>query len=190
MESPLYITFWSFLFFEQLFLGEGSFIQVYGVSGEDILLPCIFTAATNFSLQQLVITWQRTTSIIVVHSFYNEINHPEYQDPAFRGRTKLFLQEFRNGNASLRLKGATTSDMGNYTCFVIQEDGKGYIENLVELKLYDKPMVTGSDDNAALNRQRAICASGFISGVLVVLIGVGVGFSKMQKKIQSSDESE
>ncbi|XP_048410389.1 NACHT, LRR and PYD domains-containing protein 1 homolog isoform X2 [Stegostoma tigrinum] len=156
MESPLYITLWLFLFLQQPFLGEGSFIQILGVSGEDILLPCIFTVATKFSLQQLVITWQRTTSIKVVHSFYNEKNHPEYQDPAFRGRTKLFLQEFPNGNASLRLKRATTSDIGNYTCFVIQEDGKGYIENLVELKLYAMALLRNTVEDAVQVYQKYI----------------------------------
>ncbi|GCC30104.1 hypothetical protein chiPu_0008549 [Chiloscyllium punctatum] len=165
-------------------LGDGSFIQICGVLGEDILLPCTFTVASNFSLQQLVITWQRTVSLIVVHSYYNEKDHPEYQNPAFRGRTELFPKNFPSGNASLRLKEATTSDMGNYTCFVIQEDGKGYIENLVELKLYDKPLVIGNDDTAVLHRQRAICTLGFISGALIVLIGFRVGHSEMQKKKQ------
>ncbi|XP_038668161.1 nucleotide-binding oligomerization domain-containing protein 1-like [Scyliorhinus canicula] len=187
MENLLYITF---LFFQRLIFSEGSFSRVNGILGTDISLPCTFPVAVNFNLQDLVITWQRTASSIVVHSFYNEENHPEYQDSAFRGRTKLFPQEFPRGNAAVRLKGATMSDQGNYTCYVIQEDGKGYIEHLVELQLYEKPLVPGTDDkNPALERKNPEFLMAISGGILIVLITVGVGLCRKQKtKSQYPDE--
>ncbi|XP_072327271.1 protein NLRC3-like isoform X2 [Scyliorhinus torazame] len=186
MENLLCITF---LFFQRLIFSEGSFSQVNGVLGTDISLPCTFPVAVNFNLQDLVITWQRTAGSIVVHSFYSEENHPEYQDSAFKGRTKLFPQEFPIGNAAVRLKGATMSDQGNYTCYVIQEDGKGYIEHSVELELYEKPLVPGTDDkNPALEKIMPEFSIGISVGTLIALIVVGVGLYRKQKKSQYHDE--
>ncbi|XP_078091874.1 NACHT, LRR and PYD domains-containing protein 5-like [Mustelus asterias] len=189
MANPLCITLLSLLFLQQFLFGEGSSSRVNGVSGKDILLPCTFPIALNFRLKDLVITWQRTLSSIVVHSFYSVKNHPEYQDSAFRGRTELFPQEFHIGNATLRLKGATMSDQGNYTCFVIQQDGNGYLENVVELELYDEPLIPGIDDkNPALERKKIELPLGLSAGTLIILIAVGFGIRKKQNRKQQNPE--
>uniref|UniRef100_UPI00398F4BAF NACHT, LRR and PYD domains-containing protein 6-like n=1 Tax=Pristiophorus japonicus TaxID=55135 RepID=UPI00398F4BAF len=177
----------SLLLLQKPLLGEGFFSWAYGVLGEDVLLPCTFPAAARFNLQDLVVNWQRTDSHKVVHSFYSEVDHPEYQDLAFRGRTELFSSEFPKGNAALKLKGATASDRGNYTCYVVQEDGKGYIENTVELELLGTPQDTGTD------AKDPVWKKGLgITAVILVLIGVGtgvrVGIWELKKKQQDSDE--
>ncbi|XP_067861315.1 protein NLRC3-like isoform X2 [Heptranchias perlo] len=187
MAYPLSTSLLSLLFLQHPLLGDGSFSLAYGVSGEDILLPCTFPAAARFNLQDLVINWQQTHNHTVVHSFYSEVDHPEYQDPAFRGRTELFPREFPKGNAALKLKGATVSDTGNFTCYVIQEDGKGYIENMVELKVLGTPQVTGTDPkDPASESQNQKMGLGITAAILVVLVGVGVGIWKMKNKKQQN----
>ncbi|XP_067915501.1 NACHT, LRR and PYD domains-containing protein 1 homolog isoform X2 [Heterodontus francisci] len=190
MVNPLYSTQLSLLFLQQFLLGDGSLSRAYGILGEDTMLPCTFPAAAMFNLQDLVINWQRSDSRTVVHSFYSEENHSKYQDPAFRGRTELFPWEFPKGNASLKLKGVTVSDMGKYTCYVIQEDGKGFIENVVELKLHDKLLVTGTDvQNQPSEREKQRNRLIPFTVAMVVTIGLVVAFWKMRNvKQQDSDE--
>ncbi|XP_069060889.1 HERV-H LTR-associating protein 2 isoform X1 [Pleurodeles waltl] len=87
---------------------------VLGQVSEDVLLPCSFSPGEN-----IVIHWQRVTpSTIVVHSYYKGRDHPEKQDKQYLNRTHLFQSEFRNGNASLKLRNLKLDDEQQYICYV------------------------------------------------------------------------
>ncbi|XP_078521935.1 HERV-H LTR-associating protein 2 isoform X2 [Lissotriton helveticus] len=87
---------------------------VLGQVSEDVVLPCYFTPGEN-----IVIHWQRMTpSTTVVHSYYKGKDHPEKQDKQYLNRTHLFQNEFRNGNASLKLRNLRLDDEEEYICYV------------------------------------------------------------------------
>ncbi|KAF5890669.1 antigen like protein [Clarias magur] len=87
-----------------------------GVYGESVLLSCTFPVSGSWESDSSVITWQR--HLEVVHSFFHGRDHPEYQSARYAGRTSLFHQEMKNGNASLRLDRTTLEDAGEYTCSI------------------------------------------------------------------------
>ncbi|XP_072922974.1 NACHT, LRR and PYD domains-containing protein 1 homolog [Hemitrygon akajei] len=135
MDFTLERMLLAFVLFREFELGIGSFSRSYGKLNGDVLLPCTFTVSANLNMHNLIVTWQRTDTLAVVYSFYSGLEHPEHQAAEFRGRTQLFHWEFFNGNANLKLENVTLFDVGNYTCFVFEEEGSEHIENIVELRL-------------------------------------------------------
>ncbi|KAF5890670.1 antigen like protein [Clarias magur] len=87
-----------------------------GVYGESVLLSCTFPVSGSWESDSSVITWQR--HLEVVHSFFHGRDQPAYQSARYAGRTSLFHQEMKNGNASLRLDRTTLEDAGEYTCSI------------------------------------------------------------------------
>ncbi|XP_078271832.1 uncharacterized protein LOC144602578 [Rhinoraja longicauda] len=84
--------------------------------GEDALLEC--QKVPDTSLDVLEVRWFTTSPGSPVHLYTGGQDRPEVQDGAYRGRTELIREEFRRGNASLKLKRAKVSDAGNYTCSI------------------------------------------------------------------------
>ncbi|KAG7462124.1 hypothetical protein MATL_G00199330 [Megalops atlanticus] len=65
------------------------------------------------------VEWVRLqTTDRLVHLYQKRENRNEAQSPSYRGRTALFLEELKKGNASLRLTGVRGSDDGQYKCFI------------------------------------------------------------------------
>ncbi|XP_051889916.1 NACHT, LRR and PYD domains-containing protein 5-like [Pristis pectinata] len=171
----------------ELELGVGSFSRSYGILNKDILLPCTFPVTTSLDLNNLVITWQRTDTLTVVCTFYSGSDQPKHQDAAYRGRSQLFQSEFPKGNASLKLKSVSLSDVGNYTCFVFGDEEAAHIENIVELRLLDVLQFNGTDvTDAASERQRY----GLKSVVLLGSIAAGILIWQMKRKKQPDLEEK
>lgn len=84
--------------------------------GESVFLPCTFPVSGLWDAGSSVITWQR--DLEVVHSFIYGQEQPQYQSRRYAGRTGLFHQEMKKGNASLRLDRTTLEDAGEYTCSI------------------------------------------------------------------------
>uniref|UniRef100_A0A8C3HCG6 Ig-like domain-containing protein n=1 Tax=Chrysemys picta bellii TaxID=8478 RepID=A0A8C3HCG6_CHRPI len=87
--------------------------------GEDIILNCSFQSELNH--QPLNITWKKEEEEgphLLVHRYCSELDPLKTQDEAYRGRTQLYPERFREGNASLRLKNVQLADDGIYTCHV------------------------------------------------------------------------
>ncbi|XP_069765700.1 NACHT, LRR and PYD domains-containing protein 1 homolog isoform X2 [Narcine bancroftii] len=145
-------------------------------------MPCTFPSAAWVNLNNLVISWQRTYSQAVVHSFYSGLDHSEDQNPTYRGRSQLFLMELPKGNASIKLNAMSLSDVGNYTCYVVDEEGIFQVENTVELKLFD------------ITQQNGINGNGLIYVVgpagLIVLIAGGFLHWKIKNKKRPALEEE
>ncbi|XP_065276157.1 uncharacterized protein LOC135892356 [Emys orbicularis] len=94
-------------------------------AGEDVILNCSFQSELNH--QPLNITWKKEEEEgphLLVHSYCSELDPLETQDEAYRGRTQLYPERFREGNASLRLKNIRLADNGIYTCHVKPQLGR------------------------------------------------------------------
>ncbi|KAM5180659.1 HERV-H LTR-associating protein 2 [Mantella aurantiaca] len=83
--------------------------ELHGV----IILPCSFPPGKGE-----VIHWTiADNGKQKVHSFYEGKDHIEAQDKIYAGRTSLFLDQVRNGNASLQLRNLQKSDANKYSCY-------------------------------------------------------------------------
>ncbi|KAJ8266990.1 hypothetical protein GJAV_G00136960 [Gymnothorax javanicus] len=83
---------------------------------EDCVLPCTFKAAG-----EEVIHWNRNKAS--VHVFYHDSDHVDKQDKHFKGRTSLFKNLIKNGNASLLLRNCNIEDSGTYQCYTSTKQG-------------------------------------------------------------------
>ncbi|XP_018421314.1 PREDICTED: HERV-H LTR-associating protein 2 [Nanorana parkeri] len=85
--------------------------QVIGELNGVIILPCSLTPG-----EIEVIHW--TFEGKNVHSYYEGKDVFDDQDPSYVGRTSLFLDQIKNGNASLQLKNLQKSDEQTYSCYL------------------------------------------------------------------------
>ncbi|XP_078093305.1 CD276 antigen-like [Mustelus asterias] len=89
-----------------------------GIHRQSIVLGCSFPVNDGSPLEHTIITWQRVENNEVVHSYYYVKDQLNYQSEQYSGRTSLFPEEFKHGNASLKLDGVKAEDAGRYICFV------------------------------------------------------------------------
>ncbi|KAJ8373337.1 hypothetical protein AAFF_G00266400, partial [Aldrovandia affinis] len=93
--------------------------QVVCTFSEDCVLQCSFKAAG-----EEVIQWTFTHKEDPVHTYYHDADHLEHQDQRFKGRTSLFNDLIRAGNASLRLRNSNIQDIGRYHCYISNNNGE------------------------------------------------------------------
>ncbi|KAE8621021.1 hypothetical protein XENTR_v10004656 [Xenopus tropicalis] len=106
---------------------------------EDVILSCSFTHEES---QDYEIVWEKVGATGVVHRYQNGNNDLTNQDPAFRGRTSLFLSQVRAGNASLKLSQAQLSDSGTYRCIISNSRGNGMGTLILKVGGYSDVTVT------------------------------------------------
>ncbi|XP_078423411.1 CD276 antigen-like isoform X2 [Cetorhinus maximus] len=126
----------------QLAVGAGFEIQMVNenltaIINQTIMLKCSFTVVA--SLESIVVTWQRAETNEVVHSYYYGKDQLSKQSPRYSGRTSLFSEEFKNGNASLRLASVSPEDDGKYQCYV--SGNKETIISVILAAYYNEPML-------------------------------------------------
>ncbi|EPQ03770.1 V-set domain-containing T-cell activation inhibitor 1 [Myotis brandtii] len=94
-----------------------------GNIGEDGILSCTFEP--DIKLSDIVIQWLKEGVMGFVHEFKEGKDDLSDQNEMFRGRTAVFADQVRVGNASLRLKNVQLTDAGTYKCYIITSKGKG-----------------------------------------------------------------
>ncbi|XP_048450384.1 CD276 antigen-like [Rhincodon typus] len=100
---------------------------VTAVYGHSVVLRCNFTVQHGSpSLERLVINWQRVETEEVVYSYYYGKEQLSHQSSQYSGRTSLFMEELKRGNASLKLSQVKPEDAGQYKCFVSDAIGSGW----------------------------------------------------------------
>ncbi|XP_049319145.1 ribonuclease inhibitor-like isoform X2 [Astyanax mexicanus] len=107
---------------------------VFSVSGSDVVLSCSVRELHSQNIMvntvDMNVTWSRSDlRDSLVHLYGNHKNLNTDQNPSYRGRTAVFKEQLKNGNASLKLSNIRVSDEGEYTCRVdskIWEDSKTF----------------------------------------------------------------
>ncbi|XP_015419026.1 PREDICTED: V-set domain-containing T-cell activation inhibitor 1 [Myotis davidii] len=94
-----------------------------GNIGEDGILSCTFEP--DIKLSDIVIQWLKEGVMGFVHEFKEGKDDLSDQNEMFRGRTAVFADQVRVGNASLRLKNVQLTDAGTYKCYINTSKGKG-----------------------------------------------------------------
>ncbi|XP_041960421.1 butyrophilin-like protein 8 [Alosa sapidissima] len=97
------------------------------VAGEELVLPCSLKPSTN--AEGMTVEWFRldqTGQSSSVHLYKDHTDMNTKQMPSYRGRTSLFKDELKKGNASLHLKQLRVADTGYYKCLIVSKD-YGYV---------------------------------------------------------------
>ncbi|XP_076153545.1 butyrophilin subfamily 3 member A1-like [Alosa pseudoharengus] len=133
--SKHWVCFWVILLFLCRTICDAGSFQVVGpasplyvVTGEDLVLPCSLKPSIN--AEGMTVQWFRLNHQgqgSLVHLYQDRRNQNDKQMQSYMGRTSLFKDELKNGNASLKLRAVQMTDEGDYKCFVQstthQDDG-------------------------------------------------------------------
>uniref|UniRef100_A0A4W3GLB3 Ig-like domain-containing protein n=1 Tax=Callorhinchus milii TaxID=7868 RepID=A0A4W3GLB3_CALMI len=113
------------------FTVSGPALPVPAIAGSDVVLDC--KCSIDLPREGVEVRWFRTRFDSPVHLYKDGLHQLRKQDEAYRHRTQLFVEEFINGNVSLRLGDVRVSDNGQYTCLV--RYARLYEEAEIELKV-------------------------------------------------------
>ncbi|KAM6894699.1 uncharacterized protein PEZ65_022352 [Lycodopsis pacificus] len=95
----------------------GSSQPIVATLGDDIIVPCHLEPADDVS--GLTLEWARPDlNPRFVHVWRSGIELVSKKHKSFEGRTSLFIDELKIGNASLKLSNVTLADRGTYKCYL------------------------------------------------------------------------
>ncbi|XP_049319141.1 selection and upkeep of intraepithelial T-cells protein 5-like [Astyanax mexicanus] len=97
--------------------------HVFSVPGSDVVLSCSVREYDRLNILvnavDLTVTWSRSDlNDSLVHLYGNHKDLNTDQNPSYRGRTAVFKEQLKNGDASLKLSNVRITDEGEYTCRV------------------------------------------------------------------------
>ncbi|XP_049329003.1 butyrophilin-like protein 2 [Astyanax mexicanus] len=95
----------------------GAAAPLVAEAGEDLVLPC--SLQPSISAEGMIVEWSRqheTDTLVHLYEDYKDRNGDQME--SYRGRTALFKEELKKGNASLILSALQPSDDGAYKCLI------------------------------------------------------------------------
>ncbi|XP_027143429.1 putative selection and upkeep of intraepithelial T-cells protein 1 homolog isoform X1 [Larimichthys crocea] len=90
---------------------------IVALAGDDVILPCHLEPPTDVSSKTVI--WTRPdvdTKYIHHHKDGRLVSWS--QNPSFKNRTALFVDELKNGNVSMKIFRVKLSDAGKYFCIL------------------------------------------------------------------------
>ncbi|KAG9262204.1 hypothetical protein AMEX_G23943 [Astyanax mexicanus] len=111
----------------------GAAAPLVAEAGEDLVLPCFLQP--SISAEGVIVEWLRqheTDRQVHLYADYKDRN--DNQMESYRGRTALFKEELKKGNASLKLSALQPSDDGAYKCLIRSFDWYDDVTLYVEVK--------------------------------------------------------
>uniref|UniRef100_W5KQC8 Ig-like domain-containing protein n=1 Tax=Astyanax mexicanus TaxID=7994 RepID=W5KQC8_ASTMX len=116
-----YLIMCCLFFITERFKVVGPAAPLVAVAGEDLILPC--SLQPSISAEGMMVEWYRLHETDpLVHLYINSADRNGEQMETYRGRTALFKEELKKGNASLKLSALQPSDDGAYTCLIRDVD--------------------------------------------------------------------
>ncbi|XP_038563255.1 butyrophilin subfamily 3 member A2-like [Micropterus salmoides] len=109
----------------------GSSQPIVVALGDDIILPCCVVPRHN--VEDLTMEWWREDLPFMnkyVHRYHDNHDVEDMKMSSYAGRTTLFKDELKHGNASLKILNVKLSDQGSYRC-VIPQLGRATIIRIV-----------------------------------------------------------
>ncbi|KAI4905541.1 hypothetical protein NFI96_004602 [Prochilodus magdalenae] len=95
----------------------GATAPLIAEAGEDLVLPC--SIKPSISAEDATVEWTRMhLNDRLVHFYKDFKDKNDDQMKSYRGRTALFKEELKKGNASLKLSTLRLSDAGTYKCYI------------------------------------------------------------------------
>ncbi|XP_026154538.1 programmed cell death 1 ligand 1-like [Mastacembelus armatus] len=129
--------------------------------GSDVILPCVPKFSINSNDDNLY--WSKDGGEIFV--IRNE--HPHIANSSYNNRLRVHIEEFKKGNASLKLSGVTEEDGGVYCCCIrLNNEEIKCADVTLELKSKDPETHTG--EGVPVEHVAVLVAGYLVVAVLVV----------------------
>lgn len=106
----------------------GSTQAMVAAPGDDVILPCYVDPLLN--VEDLTVDWWRSdippdstdplSQYRYVHHYHEKRGVEDTKMSSYSGRTAIFKDELKNGNASLKIMNVMLSDQGRYKCILPQ----------------------------------------------------------------------
>ncbi|XP_050921802.1 V-set domain-containing T-cell activation inhibitor 1 isoform X1 [Lates calcarifer] len=93
-------------------------INIKGLIGEDVLLPCIYNGRNSIPEDVSLLWWDKQKKVLLTLVNGTPVSRVQHQN--FRGRVVTFSDLYRRGNFSIVLQNVQQSDSNDYTCNVPQ----------------------------------------------------------------------
>ncbi|KAL2079473.1 hypothetical protein ACEWY4_025217 [Coilia grayii] len=138
--------------------------RVTAVVGDDVLLPCYLVPHT--SADNMTVTWTLNSTGALVHLYKDGRDMSDQQDAAYRGRTALFKEHLRTGNASLQLHNVQISDNGDYICLI--QDGPWRKQLSLQIKVNGRSTDTAHSWKAGFSFMFMLALA--LAGTLALLL--------------------
>lgn len=88
--------------------------------GGSVVLPCSSKKSQFTTNDDITVGWKHNDTLKVYDIIKGKVSL-ENQDSAYYNRTEMILENYQNGNFSLKLNNVQLSDTGIYTCHITNE---------------------------------------------------------------------
>lgn len=97
------------------------------LAGDDVILPCCLESAISATSGR--VEWTKPgLDPEYVHVHRDGRLQYQSQNPSYYYRTRLFVDELRNGNVSMKISEVKISDKGTYKCFLPSEQQEAFVQ--------------------------------------------------------------